>query len=321
MPLVMLCGEPGNRGAAQRGTAPAARSRGRGPARACPRTGGESAGRWRRKVSEMKVPSGCTALALAIASTVLLAAGVLSAPAHSKVLTRAPRLSRGFDVHNESSFPIRLESVTGDNNFEGRTPDGSILEPHKCCHHFEVQQRLNSTQRDTAHYAILTRDDGRQIGTFEVHMVVEALSSWGATCTTSYGTCAVYDRQTKIRLDDGPDRAVFHITNASTHPIRLESVTGDTGGGERPADGSVLGPRKCCDRFDIIPDKNGRTQLVTARYAILGDDGQQIGRFEAYMDVEAGTPGPTKLASCNTSYGTCTVRETNTDIRLDDPAR
>lgn len=265
----------------------------------------------------MKVLGKSTALALAMASTVLLVAGVLSAPAHSKVLTQAPRLSRGFDVRNGSSFSIRLESVTGDNNFEGRTPDGSILEPHRCCHHFEVQQRLASTQRDTAHYAILGFD-GRQFGTFEVNMWVQALADWGATCETSYGTCTVYDRQTKIRLDEGPDPERFSIYNASSHQIRLESVTGPTGG-LRPGDGQILSADSCCDSFGVLPGNNGRTQRVTAQYAILGDDSRQIGTFDAHMDVEAGPPGPDKRVSCTTSYGTCSVHGTS-DIRLDDPA-
>lgn len=270
----------------------------------------------------MKVLGKFAALALAVASAVLVVAGVLSAPAHSKVVLNAPahskvKASAGFTVINGSSFWIRLESVDGDGNFEGRTDDGSYLGPHQCCHRFEVQIRPFSTQRNTAHYAILGWND-RRIGTFEVHMQVYGAlrTETKAQCETSYGTCSVFDDETTIVLEDDYNLARFFIDNGSSHPILLESVTGDTGGYGHTGDSPLLQAHKCCHGFDVPPDKNGSTQRVTARYAILSDDFQQIGTFEAYMDVQVGG----QRATCRTSYGTCSVHGSR-DIHLDDPAR
>ena len=49
-----------------------------------------------------------------------------SAPAAAGV--QGAQYSRGFHVTNLSGNAIRLVSVTGENSFDGRTPDGSILQ-------------------------------------------------------------------------------------------------------------------------------------------------------------------------------------------------
>ena len=101
--------------------------------------------------------------------------------------------SLSFFIYNLSSHPIKLIKVTGDNNFEGRTPDGSILGAKSAYHRFEVQARFWSKQQNTAHYEILGAHD-QQIGTFEVDMNVgfDLLGPFRlAACRTSLGTCSV----------------------------------------------------------------------------------------------------------------------------------
>jgi hypothetical protein len=265
---------------------------------------------------------------------------------HARVLSdltqklgQNPLVSRGFVVYNLSSHPIKLIKVTGDNNFEGRTPDGSILEAKSAWHRFEVQARFTTTQRNTAHYAILG-DNGQQIGTFDVHMVVEfpflpPIIGQSARCETSIGTCTISPSQDAITLFDpaGPlglartstapaaGRAAlvsagFLIYNLSSHPIKLIKVTGDNNFEGRTPDGSILDAKSAWHRFEVQV-RFGKVQRNTAHYAILGDNGQQIGTFDPHMEAEVNGHD----SSCTTSIGACNVSPAFDVITLFDPGR
>ncbi len=92
----------------------------------------------------------------------------------------SPQYSRGFHIYNLSSYRMKLLSITGDGNFEGRPNDGDVLLPGVGFHDIEVQWRWLSNQNDTATYAILG-EDGRQIGTYKAHLRVtggDGVPSW-----------------------------------------------------------------------------------------------------------------------------------------------
>lgn len=95
--------------------------------------------------------------------------------------------TRGFLVYDLSQFPLRLLNVTGDNNFETRPADGSILEAMSAWHRFEVELTpLPRPQRNSAHYAIVNTS-----GKFNVHMEAGVLSVEARCDTVTVGTCLV----------------------------------------------------------------------------------------------------------------------------------
>ena len=73
--------------------------------------------------------------------------------------------SRGFHVTNLSGNPIKLTSVTGENSFEGRTPDGSILQPGVGYQDFEMTYYWARDTFNTLNYAMLD-GNGNTIATF-----------------------------------------------------------------------------------------------------------------------------------------------------------
>lgn len=98
--------------------------------------------------------------------------------------------SRGFQVYNLSSHPIRLVNVTGDGNFEGRPPDGAIATSGVGYHDFAVTFEFFSTQSDTANYDILG-DGGSMIGDFRAMMKVyggDALTESNSNTTVGTST-------------------------------------------------------------------------------------------------------------------------------------
>jgi hypothetical protein len=128
-----------------------------------------------------------------------------SEPRSSRLTLRfsvPPRVqfSRSFHIYNLSSHPIRLIDITGDGNFEGRPPDGSVLKAKGGYNRIEVQWRFLSTQNDTAHYAILGQDD-QQVGTFDVTMTVHGIDgSQDGDCTTTIGRCTTNNDITKVDI-------------------------------------------------------------------------------------------------------------------------
>ena len=73
--------------------------------------------------------------------------------------------SRGFHVTNLSGNPIKLTSVTGENSFDGRTADGSILQPGVGYQDFEMTYYFARDTFNTLNYAMLD-GNGNTIATF-----------------------------------------------------------------------------------------------------------------------------------------------------------
>jgi hypothetical protein len=134
--------------------------------------------------------------ALASLSLALAIVPSLAAAAHPNTrpqLTRADesaqvKASRGFDILNYSSHPIKLTSISGDGNFEGLPADGTVLQAGAYTR-VEVQWKFLSTQNDTAHFDILDQNS-QKIGTFDASMTVWGIDgSQSGDCSTSLGRC------------------------------------------------------------------------------------------------------------------------------------
>lgn len=97
----------------------------------------------------------------------------------------------------------------------------------------------------------------------------------------------------------------FHVYNVSGHPIKFDHICCIGNGAtfdSTPAAGAVQQPGFGYDDFEETYYFLSDTQ-ATAVYQILGDDGAQIGTFNATMAVGAtGNVG----AGCSTDVGTCT---------------
>ncbi len=83
----------------------------------------------------------------------------------------SPQYSRGFHVTNLSGNPIKLLSVTGENSWEGRTPDGAVLQPGIGDQDFEMTYFFQRDTFNTLHYAVLDAN-GNTIGTFHFLIAV-----------------------------------------------------------------------------------------------------------------------------------------------------
>ena len=92
-----------------------------------------------------------------------------SAPAAGSV--QGAQYTRGFHVTNLSGNPIKLVSVTGENSFDGRTPDGSILQPGIGYQDFEMTYYFLKDTFNTLNYAMLDAN-GNTIGTFHYLIAV-----------------------------------------------------------------------------------------------------------------------------------------------------
>jgi hypothetical protein len=69
----------------------------------------------------------------------------------------APLYSRGFHIYNLTTTPWTLESISGDNNFEGVPAIGSVLQPGQYAD-FEVQYKFLSDQNDDVVYRTTNSD-------------------------------------------------------------------------------------------------------------------------------------------------------------------
>jgi hypothetical protein len=130
-------------------------------------------------------------LALAIAPCLAAAAHASTRPQQTRANDSAQvKASRGFDILNYSSHAIKLTSISGDGNFEGRPADGTVVQAGDYTR-VEVQWKFLSTQNDTAHFDILDHN-AQTIGTFDASMTVVGIDgSQGGDCSTSLGRCTI----------------------------------------------------------------------------------------------------------------------------------
>jgi hypothetical protein len=84
---------------------------------------------------------------------------------------KSPQYSRGFHVTNLSGNPIKLLSVSGENSFEGRTSDGSVLQPGVGYQDFEMTYYFMRDTFNTLNYAVLDAN-GNTIATFHYLIAV-----------------------------------------------------------------------------------------------------------------------------------------------------
>ena len=82
----------------------------------------------------------------------------------------------------------------------------------------------------------------------------------------------------------------FHIYNLSSHPLKLINISGDGKFEGRPEDGALLMPGVGYHDIEVqwVWLSN---QANTATYAILDDNGKQIGTFKAHLKVYGGDGG------------------------------
>jgi hypothetical protein len=107
----------------------------------------------------------------------------------------------------------------------------------------------------------------------------------------------------------------FHIYNLSGNQIKLLNIDGDGNFEGRPADGSTLSPGTGYQDVEV-QFKWLSNQTDTAHYAVIGDDGKQLGTFDVTMSVYGGDGG--MRASCKTTVGQCSVPDTGDPLRMND---
>lgn len=119
----------------------------------------------------------------------------------------ADNVTRGFDVWNYTSHPIKLVSLTNVAEISGKAPQlGSVLKPGEE-HHFEITYMFGGTSDVQANY----ETEGDSGSTFTAEMGVGALdiphgycsTSGGHTCTPSPGNWT--DWGTTIAFVDRPN--------------------------------------------------------------------------------------------------------------------
>ena len=95
----------------------------------------------------------------------------------------SPQYSQGFHIFNFTRYSMRLASVTGDGNFEGRPADGSILEPGQWAD-FEVTYKLFSNQEDKVQYDFIGPPGN---ATFTGDLTVWSGGGEKGTASSTYG--------------------------------------------------------------------------------------------------------------------------------------
>jgi hypothetical protein len=109
----------------------------------------------------------------------------------------APMVSRGFHIYNLTSSPMTLRSISGDQNFEGAPPVGSVVQPGQYAD-FEVQYKVLSDQNDDVVYS-------NAVGSFRAHLEVDGYN-FGApssTCTVTSGPDSCSDPDDQVTGGNG----------------------------------------------------------------------------------------------------------------------
>jgi len=130
-----------------------------------------------------------------------------TAPEAGGAAVKGVLYSRGFHVTNLSGNPIKLTSVTGENSFDGRAADGSILQPGVGYQDFEMTyyfardtfNTLNYAMLDangnttaTFHYLIAVGGDGSTASEFHVDSGAVSGDASGTTLDVKDGTGTVH---------------------------------------------------------------------------------------------------------------------------------
>lgn len=252
-------------------------------------------GNWRRRAAVVSALAGVALTGGVLASTSANAA----TPSHTaKPLGASARqrvgspqqvyTSSGFHVYDFTSHPMKLTSVTGDRNFEGRPNVGDIMQPGEY-QDFEVSYQFMSTQRDTATYDILG-DNGQAIGTFTVNMQVTDINYPSKTeCSTTgpfYTSCKLTD--TTVNVQDQAGTVVDLPASQSQHQadvLRRFCLTDNQTGAQcdfHAANETVMsGP------WHFIVGSNNRTDVETPLGAVNGDKRSEENSVETGFTAQA----------------------------------
>jgi hypothetical protein len=126
------------------------------------------------------------------ARAVLLAGLIPAALAVAALLpAAASAYSRGFQVYNLSSQPIKLIGVSPTNggSFDRTPATGAVLQPGAGNHDFEETYWFGQTTAGLATYQILG-DNDQPIGTFTAYMQIQDVNTTNVRCATSLGACS-----------------------------------------------------------------------------------------------------------------------------------
>ena len=163
------------------------------------------------KINAKRLAVVLGALALAGgAAAVMAPAASASAPpaAHGGPAATQSKVgfSSGFHIYNYTSAPITLAYITGDGNFEGRPPDGAVLNPGSY-QDIEVQYKFADPQEDMPVYAT---PNGHVNAVLDINGLgdpsVERCSVDAGVCTTD-GITNVYFLDSPGTVNNlGPDQ-------------------------------------------------------------------------------------------------------------------
>lgn len=137
------------------------------------------------------------------------AAHAADTTAHGSTLVGHAMASQGFLVQNLTQYDMRLDHIAGDDSFDGRPADGSIMKPGGRSD-IEVVEWAFTTQRDTAYYDLLDRT-GKVVGHTVVDMTVDDgdryATATGDAAAQIKGTAGDVEKDGRIPVIFAPDKS------------------------------------------------------------------------------------------------------------------
>jgi hypothetical protein len=123
----------------------------------------------------------------------VLVAGLVSGAVAAAALlpgAASAQLTQGFNVSNLSSHPIKLSRVVGGRGeFQGRPPDGAVLNPGAGVHHYEQIYHFTKEEEMTVEYDFLGDDGQPFYCCFYPTTYIDGGNTPGSWCTTNLGVC------------------------------------------------------------------------------------------------------------------------------------
>ncbi len=166
-------------------------------------------------VTAAVIAGAVLAPAAANAATPATAAAAQSAPSNPKT---SPQVARGFHIWNLTGHPMKVDSIKGNAQYEGRPDVGHILQPGQM-DDWEVQFEDDYDSTSIVSYSILN-NDGTVAGSYVPTMTVGStygFPSYTATVTNGYVKSGLGMDLVVI----GPDGAV---TNPTAQAYMLRSL-------------------------------------------------------------------------------------------------
>lgn len=247
-----------------------------------------------------------------LAATALCGIGSLAATAYADTPAQStptrsaaaqvgsPQYSRGFHVTNLSGNPIKLLSVSGENSWEGRTPDGSVLQPGVGDQDFEMTYYFARDTFNNLNYAMLDAN-GNTIGTF--HYVIEVGQDGGTSSEFHVDSGHMSGDANRMSLDVKDATGTVHTitgdqAQAQAATLRQFCVQNTAAGCSFQVTGqtAVDGPEHV-----LVTETNNGSQPALLM-ASKGDDVSSSDSVGVDATVGGGVPGIVD-ASVKLSYG------------------